>query len=271
MLTLNTPNLSLNAIAASGQCFRWTPMENGCRIVAHGRVLHARQVGPEKLALDCGAAEKALWRDYFDLDTDYAAIIGAIPPEDAYLRAAAEYGQGIRILRQDPWEVLITFILSQRKSIPAIRQAVERLCAAAGEEIGSEEVMPLYAFPSPEALARLNDTALQRCGLGYRAPYVHRTACAFAEGRLTAAGLETLPDDDLFSALCGLYGVGRKIAHCVLLFGFHRMNAFPVDVWMQRVGAAHYPGGIPLAEYAPWAGVMQQYMFAYERHLNGKG
>lgn len=268
MITVQTKCLSLDAIYESGQCFRWTPCGDGYRIITKGKILHAYQNDvQESICLDCTPEEfEACWKAYFDLDTDYAAIIAGIPENDGYLKSAAAYGQGIRILRQEPWETLITFILSQRKNIPAIRLAVEKLCAAGGRVIGEDEGEPIYAFPTPEEVLALTPDALKACGLGYRAEYVRRTAEDFCRGSFSAKSFSELNDDALLSALCGFYGVGKKIALCTMLFGFHRMNAFPVDVWMQKVGK-RYPDGIPTETYAPWGGVMQQYMFAYERYL----
>lgn len=271
MIRIHADCLSLPSIAESGQCFRWERRRDGYRIVAMDRVLFVRQgPGREETEFSCSPEEfDRVWKNYFDLDTDYLSIIRAIPGEDAYLRAAAAYGQGIRILRQDPWETLVTFILSQRKNIPAIRQAVEKLCAACGKKIGEDEKGFLYAFPSPEELVRLDESALRSLGLGYRAPYIRRTAEAFS-GPKRMDQLCSLNDRDLLEELCSFYGVGRKIALCTMLFGFHRMNAFPVDVWMGRIAEKRYPQGIPTEKYFPWAGVMQQYMFAYERHLAEK-
>ena len=225
--------LSLSAIADSGQCFRWQRRGEEWRIVAGKNAVQAMQnLSGDELTLNCSQEEYTrFWKPYFDLDTDYGAVIAAIPPEDAYLRAAAEYGQGIRILRQDPWETLITFILSQRKNIPAIRQCVEKLCAACGNVICEDTEGPLYAFPSPEEICTLGEERLRALGLGYRAPYVLRTAEAFCAG-WSVQTLEALSDEQLQS---------------------------------------RYPGGFQLERYAPWGGVMQQYMFAYERHLNGAG
>ena len=161
-------------------------------------------------------------------------------------------------------------MLSQRKNIPAIRQAVEKLCAAGGRIIAEEAAGPVYAFPAPGEIMSLSNERLRACGLGYRAPYVRRAAEVCCGLETPLAGLADLPDGALYDALCAFYGVGRKIALCAMLFGFHRLNAFPMDVWMNRVAERHYPGGIPIERYAPWAGVMQQYMFAYERELAGK-
>lgn len=267
MITVEARNISLSAIAQSGQCFRWHPDGDGFRIIFQGRVLRARQSGEEALlSFSCDEEEwEHVWRPYLDWDTDYAEIISSIPRDDVFLTAAAAYGQGIRILRQDPWETLITFILSQRKSIPAIQKAVEKLCEAAGDRIPGEE--GLFSFPGPGKIYSLGEAGLLSCGLGYRAPYAMKTAEAFLSGKMSVSSLSQLEDDALFSALCSLHGVGSKIANCVMLFGFHRLSAFPVDVWMSRVEKRRYPAGIPIKRYAPYGGVMQQYMFAYERFL----
>ena len=266
MIIPKNPYLSLSAIADSGQCFRWRRRGKEYVIPALGRVLRVNERPDGTLEMNCTEEEYArLWRGYFDLDTNYEAMPAVIPAKDDYLRAAAEYGQGIRILKQDPWETLISFLISQRKNIPAIRQAVEKLCQTAGRVIEEDEEGPIYAFPSPAELMRLGEEGLRACGLGYRAPYVLRAAEVFSGEDLN--GFCGLTDEALLQALCALYGVGPKIARCVMLFGFHRLNAFPVDVWIQRVEERRYPGGLRPERFAPFAGVMQQYMYAYERYL----
>ncbi len=266
MIVPKNLHLDLAAIADSGQCFRWRRRGDGYMIPALGRVLRVREMPDGALEMNCAEDEyDLLWRGYFDLDTDYGAMTDVLPQEDDFLRAAAEYGRGIRILRQDPWETLISFLISQRKNIPAIRQAVEKLCLTVGRVIGEDEEGPMYAFPSPAELSRLGEEGLRACGLGYRAPYVLRAAEMFSGKDLN--GFHDLEDEALLQALCALSGVGPKIAQCVMLFGFHRLNAFPVDVWIQRVEEKRYPGGLRPERFAPFAGVMQQYMYAYERHL----
>ena len=269
MIVPKNPHLNLAAIADSGQCFRWQKRGNGYMIPALGKVLCANELPDGALELSCTEEEyRLLWRGYFDLDTDYGAMTAILPANDPYLRAAAEYGQGIRILRQDPWETLISFLISQRKNIPAIRQAVEKLCQTAGRVMEEDTERPIYAFPSPAELLRLGEEGLRACGLGYRTPYVLRAAEVFS-GETDLNGFHALEDEALLHALCALYGVGPKIAQCVMLFGFHRLNAFPVDVWIQRVEEKRYPDGLQPERFAPFAGVMQQYMYAYERHLEG--
>lgn len=301
MITIDTRGeLSLEKIAGSGQTFRWQKMKDGSwRIPAFHHVLYARETDGI-LTLSCTQEEyERIWRAYFDMDTDYAKIRARIPEKDAYMRRAAGLGRGIRILRQDPWEIIVTFIISQRKNIPAIRLCVEKLCRVAGKPL-----QDVYDFPSPEAILGLTcnkalgipedgDTlcsfkkaGFSSCSLGYRMPYVRAAAewmhalavseqqndgikppselsrvqaedmpvssmnkaesssvtdsDAAEENALRRAvnDLQQLPDDALREKLLGIRGVGEKVAACIMLFGFHRTNAFPVDVWMKRARRA---------------------------------
>ena len=252
-------------IAESGQCFRLNQSgENTYKLTAQGRVLSAERMRSGGVRFDCTQAEwDGVWCSYFDMETGYAAIRAAIDPQDAYLTAAAAYGAGIRILRQDPWEALISFILSQRKNIPAIKRCVETLCVRFGEPVPGH--VQERAFPGAERLAGLELDCLNGCSLGYRGKYAQAAARMVASGELDLRKLAVLPDDALFDALLRVPGVGKKVAECTMLFGFHRLNRFPVDVWIERVLTREYPGGFPLSRYAGMAGVLQQYLFYYER------
>ena len=174
---------------------------------------------------------------------------------------AAAYAGGIRILQQEPWEALCTFILSQNNNIPRIRGLTEKLCASFGEAVEGG-----FAFPRPERLADCTEEELRALGLGYRARYLVRlTAEVEAAGyedwarRLRAAGSE-----EAMERLTGLYGVGKKVAQCVCLFGLHQVDAFPVDTHIRRVLEAHYPAGFDLERYKGYGGILQQYLFYYD-------
>lgn len=256
MIRIISPDLDLARIAESGQCFRLLESAPGrfC-LTARGRVLHLRAVSGGAV-LYCSQTDfDALWRDYFDLETDYAGFRAAVPAEDSYLSEAVCRGQGIRILRQEPWETLASFIISQRKNIPAIRRCVETLSDRYGQPLRGG----LHAFPEPERLAGLDESALRACALGYRAPYVLRAARMAASGALE--GLEKLDDEALRAVLLTVPGVGPKVADCVMLFAYHRLARFPRDVWINRVVAEKYGGTFPLERYAGFAGVVQQYLF----------
>lgn len=253
--------LDLALTAGSGQCFRMAMLsQDVCRVVAGHRCVTVRTLGGGRFLFSCDEAEyRTFWAGFFDADTDYDGLLPAA--HDAYAQAAVRYARGVRILRQQPWEALISFILSQRRSIPAIRLCVDRLCRAYGRPVADG----VCAFPTPRALADAPPDGLAACSLGYRAPYVSQTARLVASGEVSLDALDALPDDALASALQRLPGVGPKVAACVMLFGYHRLNAFPVDVWIDRVLRDQYGGQFPRELYAPCAGVIQQYLFVYAR------
>lgn len=254
--------MNLKTVAESGQCFRMNEQPDGSFLVqAGGRHVTVREIAPQRFAFSCTPKTYAqCWRGYFDLDSDYAPLFDRIDPADAFLQACLRHVKGLRILRQSPWETLVCFIISQRKSIPAIKGCVEGLCRAFGRPIGQTG---LFAFPSPRALAAADGQALHSCALGYRAPYIQQTARMVAGGRIDLDALRAKSDGEIIEALCRLPGVGVKVANCVLLFGYHRLSAFPRDVWILRVEEAHYAGRFPEEKYPGYAGLLQQYMFCF--------
>ena len=270
-MIVSIPNLDLEKIAKSGQCFRWERTDDGCFRIPHGAAcLYIRQEG-SRFFLDCGQAEfEAVWKPYFDLATDYAAINGRIRrEEDPCLCQALRSQRGVRILRQDAWEMLITSIITQNRNIPAIRRSVEALCRLAGEARSDRRGLAYHTFPTPAQLAAMSAEALAECRLGYRERYVRLAAEEAASGRLNVAELASLPDEAARQRLLRLCGVGEKVAACILLFGLHRLNAFPRDVWINRALEAYYPQGFPFDRYAPYCGVYQQYLFAWIRSAGG--
>ncbi len=255
-MQIRADHLNLDQIFQSGQCFRWQPLPpDGYMIPAFGKKLRIRQAAENLLEADCAPTEwDALWRPYFDLDTDYGAVIAGIDPEDRFLTAAAAYGAGIRILRQPLWETVASFIVSQNNNIPRIRGIVNRLC---GEQPD---------FPAPGRVAALGEAGLRAMGLGYRAPYLHAAALRFLrendERFLPAAGYP-----DARSRLLQYSGIGEKVADCICLFSLHHLEAFPMDKWMKRIVRTRYAGRFPMERYPGVQGVMQQYLFYYERAL----
>lgn len=264
MTTLEIRHLDLQTLFASGQCFRMKPLTDGAFLMLSGeRSVQIRPLGAGRFRFSCGAAQQTYWQRYFDLDTDYDALFAAIPPEEAFLQRAAQAGEGLRILRQEPFETLVSFILSQRKSIPAIRDGVERLCTRYGRRLPCGA----HGFPRPERLARATETELRACGLGYRAPYVLGTARRVASGALDLTACANLSDEALLSALMDCPGVGIKVAGCVMLFAYHRLAAAPVDVWIQKVIDEEYGGCSPFPRWGEWAGWYQQLLFYYRQHV----
>ncbi|MBP5655510.1 MAG: DNA-3-methyladenine glycosylase 2 family protein [Clostridiales bacterium] len=263
-------------IAISGQAFRWHIIDDThTELVAFGRYLQIAALGEDRFALSCTEKEfESVWQRYFHLDFDYPAAVASIPSSDSYLTKAAEFSYGIRILRQEPWEALISYIISQRRSIPSIMTSVERLCEACGRKIRVPSHMDppfvspsrkaYYSFPSRSEMSAMTLDDITSLGVGYRASYIDNTV------KLDPPLDEwnSLTDDELFAALTSLKGVGKKVADCVMLFSFGRCSRFPVDVWIGRIQDRYYGGSFDTSPYPDSAGIMQQFMFFYERCRN---
>ncbi len=262
-------DFDLKKIADSGQCFRFNECEKGYSAMALDKHLFIKECGQDEYELSCTEKEyDSFWKNYFDMDLCYSGIRARVDEtEDPYLYNAAEYGRGIRILRQDPWEMLISFIISQRKNIPAIKASIEKMCAMVGTVVDEDDKgNKYYAFPTPDQLAALRIEDLSACSLGYRDKYVKRAAADVASGLVDLKAWEKLSDEELMEKLLELFGVGVKVANCEILFGYHRLDAFPKDVWINRVLDARYPDGFLFDKYAPYNGIMQQYLFFYSRN-----
>lgn len=253
-----------------GQCFRFVPDGGGYTGVAHGRMLHVKKNGDTVRLWPCTEAEFArIWHEYFDLGTDYEALLSALP-KDPFLEAALACGHGLRVLCQPPFETLVSFILSSNNNIGRIRGLVERLCEAYGAPVGEG----LHAFPAPGALAAATESELRRLGTGYRAPFVLSAARAVADG-FDLNSLRSLPYEMAKKALQAIDGVGPKVADCVLLFSLGHRCAFVQDVWIKKVLREVYeaPDGAAenrrfvRARFGETGGIVQQYLFHYARSL----
>ncbi len=268
---LNTDDdLNLSMIAYSGQCFRWRELDDGAFFIPHAaHSLIIKEVSAGCFELDCDEKEyDEIWRSYLDMDNDYSSIRKrADRKKDPFMYEAAGSMCGMRILRQDPFEALISFIISQNRNIPAIKNSIELICERSGQLLKDSRGNAFYAFPTAAALHDMSDEALKECRLGYRFDYIKNTAALICDGSFDPYGLDTLDDDECLEKLKSLYGVGPKVASCMLLYGLHRMNAFPIDVWVKRILKDKYPDGFPYDIYSPYCGLFQQYMFAYYRSL----
>ncbi|MDR1255552.1 MAG: hypothetical protein LBJ94_01310 [Puniceicoccales bacterium] len=257
---IKSSDFSIEQIANSGQCFRINRLANGNIWIAAalGKVLKIQRLSENEHIFFCSPKEyQNIWMDYFDLNRDYGAIRASIlGAGDAYLAEAVKHGFGLRILKQDIWEVLLSFIISQRNSIPRIKNTVEKLCAPYGN-----------LFPTPEILAKYGEQDFRDMGLGYRAKYLLGAARAVDGGKFDIGHLKTLGCGEAVSYLKGLSGVGEKVANCVALYGLHKLEAFPVDVWMRRIIAEQYGGKLDIERFHGYAGIAQQYMFFYQRSL----
>ena len=227
----NVTDLDLAQTLDCGQSFRWTQQPDGSFSgVAFGRSVNVSLDGSDLIIHNASKEDEALWRDYFDLALDYGAVRRQISKLHPVLKEAAQYAPGIRILRQEPYEALCTFIISQNNNIKRIKGIVSRLCECFGEPVDSG-----FAFPT-----------------------------AVASGEVVLENCRSLPYEEAQKELMKITGVGVKVADCTLLFGLHRIEAFPVDVWMKRALDALFPGMSP-SDFGEYAGIAQQYIFHYSR------
>lgn len=257
-------------IAASGQCFRWYKVSPTVYCIVHGNQVGVLEELPddEGYLLRCSDwLYYEVWCDYFDLNTDYEQIKAMVDKDDSFLRSAVTYGDGIRILKQDPWECLITFIISQQNNIPRIQGIINRLCQSLGQRIDSA-YGHFYSFPTPKQILN-NPKALRGVGVGFRDKYILESAQQFLDkgGYFYMEKLRRFDAATTISELKGFYGVGDKVANCISLFGLDHKEAFPVDVWIKRIIEEHYQGDFDMHKYDPYSGVIQQYMFYYGRMI----
>ena len=268
--TWQSPDYDLAATLGCGQAFRWTPVGDAWEGVAGGRWVCLRQSG-DMIAAEC-AADQCDWvwlEDHLQLHVDLAAVLGSFP-DDIPLRSAVAACRGLRLLKQEPWECLASFICSSTKQIVQIRQIIALLSERFGDAIPSPRG-PVHAFPSPAQIAAATEAELRACKLGFRAPYLLATARRVASGELDLDALTAKPLAEAREHLESLPGVGRKVADCALLFGFGFPTAFPVDVWvLKALRQLYFPKRKPrparLRHFAdtyfgPNAGYAQQYLF----------
>lgn len=268
VVTVNNGNFDIEQICQSGQCFRMLKCGDKYSLVAFGRYLELSQSGND-VFLECTPEEfDAIWKNYFDMETDYDSIIKSIDSQDRYLTLAADFGRGIRILRQDLWEMIISFIVSQQNNIKRIRKCINFLCERYGEKRISETGAEYYDFPTPKSLAEASIDDLYACNLGYRSRYIHETALSVYRGDIDLDALAKLDYAAARDELLKLCGVGKKVADCICLFALHRTEAFPIDTHINKVLAAQYPSGFPFEKYGDYSGILQQYIFYYDLNKN---
>ena len=269
ILTLTGLNrFSIDKIFDCGQCFRFDPKDNGIEGVAHGRLLRFEQPSPDTVVIKGITAKEfnEIFCRYLALDCDYEAVDKDILTRlnnDDTIRKAMEYGSGIRILRQDSWEALCSFIVSQNNNIPRIKKIINSLSKEFGEHIEGE----YYTFPTAEALAAAGTDKIFELKTGFRAKYIYDAAEKVASGKIDLKAVDEMTTAQAIDYLMQIKGVGLKVASCALLFGFDKTDAFPVDVWVKRVLEKYYPNGLDLTNLGAFAGMIQQYLFYYERYM----
>lgn len=253
--------LSLPLTLDCGEAFRWAEQEDGSWSgAAYGKYLNIKEENGNFILKDTSLEDfENVWRNYFDLDHDYAAICAKLK-EDELVRETIDEYYGIRILNQEPWEALVSFVISQQNNIKRIKGIIKRLCDTYGEKICDG----WHAFPTSKTLSKLSVEDFEAIGLGYRAKYVKKLADDVESGAIDLAAIKAMDLDDAKKTLLSIYGVGEKVANCALLFGFQFIRCFPVDVWMKRV-LQYYPDGLPEC-FSGYEGIAQQYLFHWARN-----
>lgn len=257
-IIVSEKDFDLDETLDCGQAFRWKKVDSEYQCTYTGRFLNdALKISQTKkgefIFHNTSEADfLGKWVDYFDFETDYSELKKSFS-EDETLAKACEFAGGIRLLKQNSWECLISFIISQNNNIPRIKGIIDRLC----ENYGG-------AFPDASQLTEETPDSLAYLRSGFRAKYIADAAYKTASGELDLDTTASMPIEDARTALKTVKGVGPKVAECVLLFGMHRTEAFPVDVWIKRVLEEYYPNGFP--DFAKNnAGIAQQYLFHYIR------
>ncbi len=244
-----------------GQSFRWVQNEKGCWCgIVGGKYLEAEQKNGQLILYTNEDDFNSLWRSYFDLDRNYAGLCKALCADEYLQKATTEYA-GIRILRQEPWEALCSFIISQNNNIPRIKGIIDRLC----ESFGNKTAFG-YTFPDAAVLAKLTVEDLAPLRAGFRAKYIIDAAQKVAGGEIDFEKIKTEPIEFGRTELQKIKGVGAKVAECTLLYGFYKTDAFPVDVWVRRIMGELYPDGLPECTKGI-EGIAQQYLFHWRRNL----
>lgn len=261
--TIQNQNFDIRRTFLCGQCFRWSEDENGAFSgIAGGKELTVTQSGSEITLHDIDEQDIPFWENYFDVGTDYAAYITMLSADETLKKACAS-APGIRILRQEPFETLISFIISQNNNIPRISGIIGRLCENFGEKTANGR-----AFPTVEQLSGVTPEDLAPLRAGFRARYICDAVRRVGSGEVDFAEIDALPLAEAREKLKLITGVGDKVADCVLLFAFHKTDAFPKDVWVKRLMAEFYPDGLPECTRGI-EGIAQQYLFDYVRNSGG--
>ena len=261
-----------------GQCFRWLRQEDGSYTgVVQGKVINVKKEN-DLIILDNTNKEdfENIWFDYFDLGRNYTEIKNKLKVMDEYLEKATEFGEGIRILQQDGWEMLISFIISANNRIPMIQRAINNLSERYGKYIGEYNGKKYYAFPTPEDLKNVSVEDIRACQTGFRDKYIKSVVDYVNDNKEDVLSYRKLNTNECVKELVKFNGVGPKVADCIALFGMQKYDTFPVDVWVKRVMEDFYVEdnlSLPkirkfaLEKFGDLSGFAQQYLFYYAREL----
>lgn len=280
----NVIDFELDHIFDCGQCFRWEKNSDGSYTgVACGKIVTMDYDSSKHQLIIHNATEDDfhnIWRNYLDLDRNYSQIKTLLKQRDEVIAEAIDYGHGIRILNQEKWETLLSFIISQNNNIPRIKKNINSLAELMGEPLGEYNGKEYYALPSPEVLAAAEVEDLAPCRLGYRAKYLIETARKVRDegmASLEALGSIEISAAETLDALRGYCGVGPKVANCISLFSMGKIDSFPIDTWVKKVMNQLYGidekdmkkmASFAAETFGEYGGIAQQYLFYYITHNN---
>jgi len=270
---------SIEQIAESGQAFRWEKDQNGGYTgVAFGKVITVIQEGDKVIIKGANKEDhQKIWKNYFDMDRDYGQLINSLKGKDIHLDSAILFGEGIRILNQELWEMIISFIISGNNNIPRIKKSIDVICEKYGDFIDEIDGKKYYSFPFPNQLSLATVEDLRKCGVGYRDAYIHKTTKAILEKQVDLDLIQNMDLEDARTELKKLTGVGDKVADCILLFSCKKTTAFPVDTWVKKILTTYYGlektsvkevNKFARAYFGEDCGIAQQYLFYYIRNHN---
>lgn len=274
----NLSDFELAHIFECGQCFRWRKINENTYIgitpygVLEIKKIKENTIQIEGTFIDDDAKVKEAIREYFDLNTNYTNIKGIISKDDINLQNAIQYGAGIRILNQDPWEMLISFIISAANNIPRISKTIENISKEFGKEITYKDEK-YYLFPTPDELAKASIEDLRRLNLGFRDKYVYNATQLIKNKKMNLDEIGKMSYKEAKKELKKIDGVGDKVADCILLFSMKKKEAFPVDTWIKKVMSDLYNesenikkiSNFAEEKFGEYAGIAQQYLFYYMR------
>lgn len=245
-------------IADSGQCFRVTNISPAdWEIIVCNKVLKIHQEDDSIFAIECTREEyEKIWFDYFDMNRDYGLLKKKIiSTNDLYLISAVDYGYGIRILKQNLWEMIVTFLISQQNNIPRIKKIIANLCTPFK-----------IKFPTPYDLEKYTEKDFLSFGLGYRSVYLQNIVKSVIKGDLDLNKLKMMETAQAVKFLQSFHGIGVKVANCIALYGLHRVESFPIDIWIKNIIKKRYNNSFDISKFEGYAGIVQQYMYFYERN-----
>lgn len=245
-----------------GQCFRWKKTDdNSFEGVAFDKYLKITKKTDKIILMNTSKEDfENVWKDYFDLSLNYNYVRSELEKINDKMKKICNYSPGIRILKQDPWEALCSFIISQNNNIPRIKGIINRLCENFGYQISNG----VYSFPKANELSTLNDSDLDILKCGFRSKYILDAAKKVSSGEINLNNIKKMKIDLARKELQKIKGVGPKVAECTLLYGMYRLEAFPMDVWMKRAMEKIF-SDMKAEDFGQYAGIAQQYIFNYIR------